>query len=475
MRDLVMYEVELKLQIPKQKKAQIQKAVQALSPQTIALHAQYFDTDDFILAQHFIAIRLRKEHQAWTQTLKSAGKNALERYENDVHRGEFSDVPALDLTVYEHDVLATKALQPIIHNGQFLPVRMQFETVVERTYQVVEHQGAQIEICLDLGHLGNSTHQEEICEIEFELVSGSPLALIDLVQIWVKKYGIWLDIRSKAERGNLIARSLLVSPAKKTTYPIFSSHSRLAEAFPRFLLHYTQSFLPHLAAIADQIAEREHYIQAEKSLAHVLYLTTEFDAEQQWIASQHVQSLQHIQKQLQHYLALSAVDQRLNDTLTEHQLSGLSKGVTQLQAQLAKDIITSDVTWAVLELLQLGFKDATVFADDLPNTSWHDALKQQHKQIKNSPIYTVFESLSDASLSTIVKLDLLHHYLNKKSYVPAKFVYAAQDVIRINLADELIAALRMLKTEQFLLTGWLLAEKEHTLKRYEKQWAKLNS
>lgn len=51
--------------------------------------------------------------------------------------------------------------------------------------------------------------------VEFELKQGSAQDLIDFTKTWVDKYQLWLDVRSKAERGNLLAVGKRVSPATK--------------------------------------------------------------------------------------------------------------------------------------------------------------------------------------------------------------------------------------------------------------------
>lgn len=463
-----MYEIELKLQIPKQKKISIEKAINALSPQNIALHAQYFDTKDFTLAQHFIAIRLRKEHQTWIQTLKSAGKNALERYENDLIRGESSTAPPLHLTAYHHDEFAMKALQPIINNGEFTPLIMQFETVVERTYQVIDYKDSKIEICLDIGHIGNEKNQENICEIEFELISGNASDLIELTQNWVEKYSIWLDIRSKAERGNLLARSLKVSPAKFVTYPDIALNATLAEAYPKLLLYYTQALLPHLAAIADQIAQTAHYVQAEKCLTHLIDIILEFDPESTLIQNHSMISLQKICYQIQEYLAFNTAYEALIEPLQQYQLTGLNKLLTQHKAHLSKDIITKDVTSTLLECLQLGLKNPTYFSALLSDTLWLKLLKKQQKQVKSKMVTEKEAPLSLNHLNHILKLNIYAHYLNEKPMISPKQTQITQLLFQVNLIEQSLEKIKLSKNETLLLTGWIIAQKNNLLKKHQK-------
>ncbi|MFK5165217.1 CYTH domain-containing protein, partial [Propionibacterium freudenreichii] len=43
-------------------------------------------------------------------------------------------------------------------------------------------------------------------ELEIELISGHPQAVIDAGREWVQRFGLWLDTQTKAHRGDRLAR-----------------------------------------------------------------------------------------------------------------------------------------------------------------------------------------------------------------------------------------------------------------------------
>ncbi|WP_111894656.1 CYTH domain-containing protein [Acinetobacter sp. MB5] len=260
-----MHEIELKLQIPEQKRAALIKAFETKTTRYIDLHARYFDTADSKLAAHHIAIRIRKEGSVWIQTLKGAGENHLQRYEHEVNLGEADQAPELDLSVYEQEPHARQLLKKAL-GDDLGALTLKFETIVQRAYRIVQLNDSKIEVCLDRGVVQDTDEKREIFEIEFELQQGKVSDLIQLTQQWVKKYHIWIDVRSKAERGNLLAQHLLVSPATTASSAKYDKKAQPEVILKSLIAAGLRHALPNLAAIADQVAESEHYYQAYLAL-----------------------------------------------------------------------------------------------------------------------------------------------------------------------------------------------------------------
>ncbi|MFV0467882.1 MAG: CYTH domain-containing protein, partial [Dysgonomonas sp.] len=208
-----MIEVELKFQIPTTRRTALYKALDPKKSNVIQLQAKYFDTPSKLLSQSGVALRLRREGENWVQTLKAAGKSHLHRFEHNHDFGASEHAPNLDLTIYSQDSEAFKILQSAL-GEQFTELKLQFESDIQRTYRVIHFQEAEIEVSLDIGTLASESEQREVHEVEFELKQGSIQSLLAFSFEWVKKYQLWLDVRSKAEMGHLLSIQQPVSPAK---------------------------------------------------------------------------------------------------------------------------------------------------------------------------------------------------------------------------------------------------------------------
>ncbi|WP_269914124.1 CYTH domain-containing protein [Acinetobacter sp. HY1485] len=239
-----MQEIEIKLQIPVQFKQRLINDIQQQIAKNIHLHAKYFDTTQSELAQRHMAIRMRKENDIWMQTFKAADSH-MQRYELDLPRGNNA---TLDLSLYQHYPNVLARLKDI----DLTTLNLEFETIIDRTILDLTFNDSQIEFCLDQGCIKTQKQQQAICEVEFELKQGQVQDLISVVKQWVKKYHLWIDVRSKAERGHLLSQQKTVSPARTNTQDAL------------------QALLTFTSAIAGQVAEQAHLKHA-KDAACILH------------------------------------------------------------------------------------------------------------------------------------------------------------------------------------------------------------
>lgn len=461
-----MSEIEIKLQIPKQKKAALLKAITTLTPKHINLHAQYFDTADFSLAKNHTALRLRKEDQTWIQTLKAAGKDALQRYELEVNRGVSETAPSLTFKPYNKDKQAKILLGQLIEDKTAL--NMQFETVVQRKFKQLQHEGSEIELCLDFGHVGNEQQQEPISEIEFELKSGSTTDLIEFTQQWVQKYNIWLDVRSKAERGNLIARGLNVSPTEKIAHLKLSKKEQKKPIIAQLIRHYLKSLLPCLAAIADQVAERSHYQCAEQAFSHLITILNISQQQELTIAQDQIDTLKMTQQQITDFLMLSQLQEQTQDYYTIYAFKGLNLALNRLKNNISQYVIQPQSTIALLELLKLSYNEKETLT--LKISQFKQQLEQQYQA------YIAFHTSPDADQKTPTHYDieLYIHYLELETDSLSKCQDEFVQLQHIQHTQQIITELKILKTEQFFLIGWLNAQENHQQQRYNKRLSKIN-
>ena len=200
-------EIELKFRIPPQRLAAVRRAVATRSAQILPLAAAYFDTPGEHLALSRTALRLRREADAWVQTLKAEGDSPLQRL---AHNGPVAGEAQPPLDASRHDGSAAgAALHRVLAAagaGQALAAR--YTTTVQRTRRLLRSGGGLIELALDEGAVRAAGRSLDLCEIEFELLRGPPQLLLAVAGRWALRFGLLLDVRSKSELGHTLAAGL---------------------------------------------------------------------------------------------------------------------------------------------------------------------------------------------------------------------------------------------------------------------------
>lgn len=232
-----MHEIELKFQVGEAALPALTARLQGLGAQAQTMRARYVDSDDRLLARGGFALRLRCENGRWVQTLKGRGAGVMQRLEHnaDVLPPPADGVPP-DLDLARHaGSPAGQALQAWLERAgrRVEDLRLQYETDFLRLVGEIGAQqgqppdeGLRVEVALDRGAIRAGGRELPIAELEFELLAGSPLALIDLAKCWIGPHGLWLDVRSKAERGDRLARR---APAPVAPLPQGAAAAALVE------------------------------------------------------------------------------------------------------------------------------------------------------------------------------------------------------------------------------------------------------
>ncbi|MDU8923809.1 inorganic triphosphatase [Pasteurellaceae bacterium LIM206] len=178
-----------------------------LDQQTRFLANTYFDTADRYFARHKMGLRVRRERQLFTLTLKTDG-NVV---------GGLHIRPEYNVTLDSARPDLTKLTR---FDGLRLPLDLHlqpvFSTDFERTFWLVECGcNSEVEIALDRGVIKAGDKSEEICEVEFELKRGELHELLTLVAELSLTDGVRLSSASKAERGYRLADA---APTKTTDW-----------------------------------------------------------------------------------------------------------------------------------------------------------------------------------------------------------------------------------------------------------------
>lgn len=403
-----MIEVELKFQIPEARRTALLKAVDPKKSEIIQLQAKYYDTTERLLSQHGVALRQRLEGTRWIQTLKAATKSHLQRFEHNHDLGELEQAPSLDLSIYDHVPEAQTILKNAL-GSNLESLQLQFETQIERTLRVMQFEETEIEVAVDVGVVRTTSNQQEIHEVEFELKSGSIDALLAFSSEWVKKYQLWLDVRSKAEFGNLLVQGLTVSPATLEQELHLSKKETAEKSIRTLIAHYMQHLLPNIAAISAQVADKEHIIQAHIALNH-LYLTLSLFKD--WTSkgvdkwSNQLSAFKSHFENLKHY---EHMQQTLGALLQNPKTAeSLSKDVLYAQEKLNNLVKSTQNVQHYLELIMFSLGSSKrVQSNDLKWYAQH-TLQNQYKLLQ--------DSLNTADISDFESLDELTLRLNELKF-----------------------------------------------------------
>ncbi|MDQ3189483.1 MAG: CHAD domain-containing protein [Pseudomonadota bacterium] len=282
-------ETELKLRLDPQHVARLKDsaALAGTAPSETEVLNVYFDTSDRLLQRHSMALRVRQIDGRWLQTLKIAGKRgALSR------RGEW-ETPArvvrgagrLDLARFENvplrELLASQETTP--------QLRTVFQTRFGRTRWSIKRADALIEVALDIGEITagkDGAQSEPICEVELELKTGNPAALIEtafeLLDVGGKTRPRLTPVaRSKAERGYQLVSHQPATAIKASAKGFVAGLTRqttTADAL-RIALAHGVAVLTANAELLMQLDDPELIHQARVALRRVRSAIRLLDAE----------------------------------------------------------------------------------------------------------------------------------------------------------------------------------------------------
>lgn len=192
------------------------------------LEAIYLDTKDRCLARAGLAWRVQREGRRWIQTLNAGGSNALEQFEHEVTRPDASADAEKHAGTPPGDELIM-LLRHARRDGEEPSTR--FRTEVLRTARRIRARGAVVEVSFDEGQLVVAGASLRVCELGFELVSGSAAGLLSLAEHWRRRYSLVYDPCSIAERGDRLADGSSFRPLRRACRPDYAHTATASEAF----------------------------------------------------------------------------------------------------------------------------------------------------------------------------------------------------------------------------------------------------
>ncbi|PID43820.1 MAG: adenylate cyclase [Proteobacteria bacterium] len=163
-----------------------------LESKQVRLVNRYYDTPDFQLNRHRMALRIRKQNDRFIQTLKTMGSSA-----GGLHRrGEWEwQLPGDNLDL----ALLQEAAWPGGIDIQSL--KPAFETNFDRTRITLRFHQSEIEVAIDQGEVCSSGQVMPLCEIEFELKNGEVADLFGIARLMAQTIPFQVSDVSKGERG----------------------------------------------------------------------------------------------------------------------------------------------------------------------------------------------------------------------------------------------------------------------------------
>lgn len=250
-------EIELKLALPgadaKTIAAQLAALPQLapLPPTEQKLRNVYYDTPAQDLRRHRATLRLRSLRQGtgkprWLQTFKTAGEStaALSRrgeWEAAVHEGKLDPI-ALQGTPWP----------TLDRDGALLPqLAPCFETETTRTLRLFTGEdGSRIEVALDVGSVRAGQQRVGLCELELELLKGSPDALFALAGYIAEHLAVLPSPVSKAERGWRLVDGTLQQPRRARRLEL-ADDTPVPLAAQTVLAEMLGQFVENLGGIVD--------------------------------------------------------------------------------------------------------------------------------------------------------------------------------------------------------------------------------
>ena len=260
-----MTEIELKFQVPVGQAAALARAVATATARRVSLRATYFDTEDRRLAAAGLALRVRKEGRRWVQTLKGAGDGIWQRLEHEVAlQVPAGTQPVADPALHDGTPAGDALRRALGDDGLLQPI---YGTEVMRTQRLLRGRGGVVELAFDKGALRAGDRRWPLCELEFELKSGEPAALVDLAARWVQRFGLTLDTRTKAESGDRLARGERLGAPVKAQPPALPADADGDTALRLIVGNCLQQVLGNASDLAhEDDTEPEHLHQLRVGL-----------------------------------------------------------------------------------------------------------------------------------------------------------------------------------------------------------------
>lgn len=271
-----MQEFEIKFQVPRERLAGLEAELMSLPGSSrLRLRAHYHDTPGRHLARAGIALRARQEGRRRVQTLKAAGEDVLSRFEHELPLSAGMEV---DPARHAGTSGGERLLAALASAGE--PLGEVFRTDIWRRRAVLDTAAGRVELALDAGRIVSGRRDRPVAELEIELLDGSAGAVLETARTWVARHGLWLDVRSKAERGDRLARGLEhVDAVRAEPVP---HQGPPAARWREVLRGAVAHLLPNVAELCEDDAHPQSAGQVHQVRVALRHLRTSLKAFRDW-------------------------------------------------------------------------------------------------------------------------------------------------------------------------------------------------
>ena len=286
-----MNEFELKLEIPPESLQALSLAVFSQADKVEQrLQAHYYDTPDNALAQSGMVVRVRKEGRQWVQTAKAPTARTLERLEHNVSLTALkpsAKAPVVDLALHE-DTPVGEAIAAVLkahgkkqaHPQATPPLQLRYATDIQRTTLTRTMDGSVVEIALDQGRIRTSRRSGAVChvsELEIELKSGAPDAVVALARQLCADHGLYLSSISKSMKGQRLANPGVPVPAVTARPAAFGHDATGPQMVQAVLQSCLNQILPNASEIASGSLDADHIHQLRVGIRRLRSALRELD------------------------------------------------------------------------------------------------------------------------------------------------------------------------------------------------------
>ena len=225
------------------------------------LDARYFDTTTLCLQKAKLAYRIRREGEQWIATIKDGGMSSGGLHERREWNVAVPDAQP-DISVFEDTDIGKKLIE-LVGCQQLEPIlSTKFE---RRTMDIMMPDNSLIEVAADQGIIVAASKKAPILEVELELKSGKPAALLQLGAQLAREYPFIPEPDSKFYRGLKLAGLAAVQPPKAAKLQI-DKNQQADEGLCTILVGLIAQFLVIQQVFLAEPTQPEHVHELRISL-----------------------------------------------------------------------------------------------------------------------------------------------------------------------------------------------------------------